>query len=171
MTPRLPFITFAPRLKAFRRSPWFAAAGILATVSVAQAADIPISGTYGTVAMCVIDAFMDVPPGDVNFNAGGAPLAHVLPGEFDTPRESCVFQKITSQSESEPKSTWVVEAACSGKEGDLTRVLTITSDKEARSLTVSDQIGTLIATLDQCSVPYAERLARELKRMPQAPKQ
>ena len=124
------------------------------------------AGTYGTVAMCVIDAFMDVPPGDVNFNAGGAPLAHVLPGEFDTPRESCVFQELTSQSESESKSTWVVDAACSGKAGDATRVLTITSDKEARSLTISDQIGTLIATLDQCSLPYAERLARELKRMP-----
>ena len=156
------------RLKAFQPSKhtglWFVAPAVLA-IAGAQAAEIPISGTYGTIAMCVIDAFMDVPPGDVNFNAGGAPLAHVLPGEFDTPRESCVFQKFTNQSETEPKSTWVVEAACSGKEGDLTRVLTITSDKDARSLTVSDQIGTLIATLDQCSLPYAERLARELKRM------
>ena len=58
---------------------WFVIPTVVATACVVQAEDIPITGPYGTVAMCVIDAFMDVPPGDVNFNAGGAPLAHVLP--------------------------------------------------------------------------------------------
>ena len=143
---------------------WFAASTLLAAAT-GHAAEIPVSGTYGTVAMCIIDAFMDVPPGDVNFNSGGAPLAHLMAGEFDTPRETCVFQQVTSKSESDLKSSWVVEAECSSKNATVTRVLTITNDKAARSVAVSDQIGTLLATLDQCTVPYAERLSRELKRI------
>jgi len=161
---------FAPRLKAFQRRFWVVVPSILATAGVVQAADIPISGTYGTVAMCIIDAFMDVPPGDVNFNAGGAPLAHLLAGEFDTTQESCAFRKIMSQSDSDLTSTWVVEAECTEKAGDVAREFKITSDKQSRSVVVGDLVGTVLATLDQCSVPYAERLSRELKRIQLAPK-
>jgi hypothetical protein len=113
---------------------------------------------------------LDVPSGDVNFSAGGAPLARVIASEFDTPAESCAFQRVVSQSDAGPTQTWTIEADCSGKAGNVTRALKVTSDKDARTVSVSDKIGTVLVTVDQCNAPYAERLAHELQRMPAAPK-
>jgi hypothetical protein len=133
---------------------WFAVPAILTIASAAQAIEIPISGTYGTIAICIMDAFTDVPSGDVNINAGGAPLARVIASEFDTPADSCAFQRLVSESAAGPTQTWTVEADCSGK----------------ATISVSDKIGTVLVTVDQCNVPYAERLTRELQRMPVGPK-
>ena len=144
----------------------FLASGVSLTVGIARAADIPISGSYGTIAICIMDAFTDIPSGDVNINAGGAPLARVMANEFDTPAESCAFQKVTSQSVAGPVRSWVVESDCSGHKGNVTRVLTVNSNTAAHTITVSDQIGTVLDTVDDCSLPYAERLTRELGRMP-----
>jgi hypothetical protein len=36
---------------------WFAVPAILTIASAAQAIEIPISGTYGTIAICIMDAF------------------------------------------------------------------------------------------------------------------
>ena len=149
---------------------WFFVLAALPAVGVARAAELPISGIYGTVAMCIIDAFNDIPPGDVNFNAGGAPLAHVTSAEFDTPRESCAFGRLMSQSDSGKKLTWVVEADCTGRDGNLSKVLKITNDVDAKSLQITAEDGTFLAVLDQCSISYAERLSRELKRISAAPK-
>ena len=149
---------------------WFAVPAILTIASAAQAIEIPISGTYGTIAICIMDAFTEVPSGDVNINAGGAPLARVIASEFDTPADSCAFQRLVSESAVGPTQTWTVEADCSGKAGNVTRVLKVTSDKDARTVSVSDKIGTVLVTVDQCNVPYAERLAHELQRMSAAPK-
>src|SRR5216110_1761554 len=110
---------------------------LLATVGAAHAADIPIVGTYGTVAMCIIDAFTDVPSAEINYNVGGAPLARVMPGEFDLPTQSCVFQGIISTSASGAKSHWVVDAQCTTDAGNVAQVLDIAGDKTARTVTVA----------------------------------
>jgi hypothetical protein len=138
---------------------------LLAAIGTADAADIPIGGTYGTVAMCIIDAFTDVPSAEINYNVGGAPLARVLPGEFDLPTQSCVFQRILSASTSGSKPHWVVEAQCTTETGNVAKVLDLTADKVAHAVAVAEKDGKVLATVDQCSVPYRERLARELKRM------
>jgi hypothetical protein len=144
---------------------WCLWLAFLAAVTAADAAEIPIGGTYGTVAMCIIDAFTDVPSAEINYNVGGAPLARVLPGEFDLPTQSCLFQRIVSAAAGGAKPHWVVEAQCSAGSGNAAKVLDVTVDKQARSLQITENSGKVLATLDQCSVPYAERLARELKRI------
>jgi len=149
-----------------RRCLWLA---LLATAASAEAAEIPIGGTYGTVAMCIIDAFTDVPSAEINYNVGGAPLARVMPGEFDLPTQSCVFQRVVSAAAQGTKPHWVVEAQCSAANGNVAKVLEVTVDKQARSLEVTERGGKVLVTLDQCSLPYAERLARELKRLPARP--
>jgi hypothetical protein len=156
--------------QAFRTALWVLPLTILALTGIARAADIPVAGTFGTVAMCVIDAFTDIPSPEINYNVGGAPLARVMAGEFDTPTQSCVFQRIVSQSATGPKQSWVVQADCDAGTGKATHVLTIASDKQAQSVSVSAEDGKVLATLDLCSLPYAERLSRELKRMPPAKK-
>lgn len=169
MARRVPRLKFASCLKAFRQC---GNAGLWFVVLTAggQAAEIPISGTYGTVAMCIIDAFTDVPSAEINYNVGGAPLARVMAGEFDTPSESCMFKEAANRSDSVLKQSWDVDADCTSDTGNVSRSLKITIYKDARTVVVTDQQGTLSVTLDQCSVPYAERLSRELKRMPSAPK-
>jgi hypothetical protein len=142
---------------------------VLATIGAADAAEIPIGGTYGTVAMCIIDAFTDVPSAEINYNVGGAPLGRVMPGEFDLTTLSCVFQRIVSASPSGAKPHWVIEAQCTTESGNAAKVLDITSDKEAHSVEVAEKTGKVLATLDQCSLPYAERLSRELKRLAAKP--
>ena len=149
-----------------RRCLWLA---LLATAASAEAAEIPIGGTYGTVAMCIIDAFTDVPSAEINYNVGGAPLARVMPGEFDVPTQSCVFQRVVSAAAQGTKPHLVVEAQCSAANGNVAKVLEVTVDKQARSLEVTERGGKVLVTLDQCSLPYAERLARELKRLPARP--
>jgi len=138
---------------------------LFATATGADAAEIPIGGTYGTVAMCIIDAFTDVPSAEINYNVGGAPLARVMPGEFDLPTQSCVFQRIVSAAAGGAKPHWVVETQCSAGNGNSAKVLEVTVDKQARSLEIAENGGKVLVTLDQCSLPYAERLARELKRL------
>ena len=75
-----------------------------------------------------------------------------------------------SQSDSGKKLTWVVEADCTGRDGNLSKVLKITNNADAKSLQITAEDGTLLAVLDQCSISYAERLSRELKRISAAPK-
>ena len=84
----------------------YVALAFLATIGAADAAEIPIGGTFGTVAMCIIDAFTDVPSAEINYNVGGAPLARVMPGEFDLPTSSCVFQRIVSTSGNKDGLYW-----------------------------------------------------------------
>ena len=132
----------------------------------AFAANLPFTGSFGTVAMCIIDAFTDIPSSEINFNVGGAPLARVMPGEFDTPSESCVFQKVTSRAPSGAERSWDVAANCTADQGNSSLGFQIALDKGAGTVTVVAKDGKVLATLDQCSLPYAERLARELKRMP-----
>ncbi len=91
-----------------------------------------------------------------------------MANEFDTPAESCAFQKVTNQSVTGPVRSWVVESDCSGHKGNVTRVLTVKSNTAAHTISVSDQIGTVLSTVDDCTLPYAERLTRELSRMPTA---
>jgi hypothetical protein len=153
-----------------RRRICFHSFALLAIAGSASATEISVDGTYGTIAMCIIDAFTDVPSAEINYNVGGAPLARVMPGEFDTPAESCTFQTVVTQTESATKPSWDVEASCTGRKGNASRRLKITSDKENRTVSVRDSDGVLLATLDQCAVPYGERLSRELKRMPPAHK-
>jgi hypothetical protein len=143
-----------------------ACVGFLAMIGSAGAAEIPIGGTYGTVAMCIIDAFTDVPSAEINYNVGGAPLGRIMPGEFDLPTQSCLFQRIVSASTTGSRPRWLVEAQCSAGSGNAAKILAITVDKQARSAEIAEQGGKVLATLDQCSLPYAERLARELKRIP-----
>jgi hypothetical protein len=143
--------------------------GMSAMIATAQAADIPIGGTYGTVAMCIIDAFTDTPSSEINYSVGGAPLARATPGEFDLPTQSCVFQRLVSAETGGAKPHWAVEAQCSAGDGNVSKLLDITLDRQARSVQVSEKDGKLVAELDQCSLPYAERLARELKRLPGKP--
>ena len=147
----------------------YVALASLATIAAANAADIPIGGTFGTVAMCIIDAFTDVPSAEINYNVGGAPLARVMPGEFDLPTSSCTFQRIVSASASGTKPHWVLEAQCTTATGNAAKVLDITIDKETHTIAVAEKTGKVFATLDQCSLPYAERLSRELKRLPARP--
>src|SRR5947209_13705275 len=76
----LPTGVTGPRMRkpVLRYLPLF----LMALAGVADATEIPIGGTYGTVAMCIIDAFTDVPSAEINYSVGGAPLARVMPGEF-----------------------------------------------------------------------------------------
>src|SRR5436305_13292266 len=127
--------TARSRSRTLRRVPLL----LLATMGIAHAADIPIVGTYGTVTMCIIDAFTDVPSAEINYNVGGAPLARVMPGEFDLPTQSCVLRSIVSTSVSGAKSHWIVEADCTTDAGNVARVLDIASDKTARSVTVAEK--------------------------------
>jgi hypothetical protein len=140
-----------------------------AMIGAADAAEIPIGGTYGTVAMCIIDAFTDVPSAEINYNVGGAPLARVMPGEFDLPTLSCLFQRIVSASASGSKPHWVLQAQCTTETGNTAKVLDVTTDKAARTIEVAEKDGKVLATLDQCSLPYVERLSRELKRIAAKP--
>src|ERR1700704_6012701 len=105
-----------------RREPMlrYVCLALLATIGPAHAVEIPIGGTYGTVAMCIIDAFTDVPSAEINYNVGGAPLARVMPGEFDLPTQSCTFQRVISAS-SGSKPHWVVEAQCTTEAGNAAR--------------------------------------------------
>src|SRR5579863_1237435 len=128
---------------------------LLAMTSSAGAAEVPIGGTYGTLAMCIIDAFTDVPSAEINYNVGGAPLARVMPGEFDLPTQSCLFQRIVSAAAAGARPRWTVEAQCSAENGNVAKILDITGDKEMRTVQVAEK-GKVLATLDQCSLPYPE---------------
>ena len=147
----------------------FAAIALAATVGAAGAAEIPIGGTYGTIAMCIIDSFTDVPSAEINYNVGGAPLARVMPGEFDLPTQSCLFQRIVSAAASGQRPHWLIAAQCTTEAGNEAKVLAVTNDKQARTVEIAEKDGKVLATVDQCSLPYAERLSRELKRLPAKP--
>jgi hypothetical protein len=148
-----------------------AALMLLASAGAAVALDVPVGGTYGTVAMCIIDAFTDVPSSEINYNVGGAPLARVMPGEFDLPTQSCLFQRVLAAAPTGAKPHWAVEAQCTTASGNVAKTLEIAVDKEARSIEVAEKGGKVLASLDLCSLPYAERVARELKRLGARPAQ
>lgn len=147
----------------------FAALAVVCAVGSAQAQEIGIKGTYGTLAMCLIDAFTDIPSAEINYNVGGAPLARLMPGEFDTPQESCVFQRIADRSTSASGQQWVVDARCDSGSGAQIKKMTIATDTKARSATITWDPAQPGVSVDQCSLSYPERLSREFNRLPNGP--
>jgi hypothetical protein len=100
----------------------------------------------------------------VQFNAAGAPLGRVTADGFETPTESCSFQRILKHDGSGSVQSWSVQAKCADQQGTHGRTLLVSRGSD-RSVTVKGTDGESLITADLCATPYAERVARELNRI------
>jgi len=141
------------------------------SIAAAQSLEIPLGGNYGTVAVCILDAITDAPLPVTSFNFGGAPMIRVTPEGMETAADSCLFKRLVAEAGAGqgPASdhSWAVAAKCSSDEGDRMHTVSI-HRLDNESLSIRDADNRILATADNCRLPYAERAQREVTRMSQA---